>query len=74
MLVNFGGSLNDFNLPWRLIFVLSSTLLLFSPGRLPGGGPEGLVSGLPWLVLASKVLLESLSQSGYLRAGQAALA
>ena len=53
MLVNFDGSFNDLNLPGRLILVLSSTLRLFSPGRLPGGGgPEGLVSGLPWLVLA----------------------
>ena len=57
MLVNFGSSLNDLNLPWRLIFVLSATLRLFSPGRLPGGGPEGLVSGLPGLVVAPKVCL-----------------
>ena len=73
MLVNFDGSFNDLNLPGRLILVLSSTLRLFCPGRLPGGGPEGLVSGLPWLVLASKVLLEPLFQSRYLRAGRAAL-
>ena len=74
MLVNFGSSPYDFNLPWRLIFVLSSTLRLFSPGRLPGGGPEGFISGLPWLVLASKVLLEPLPQPRYLRVGRAALA
>ena len=74
MLVNFDGTFDDLNPPGRLIFVLSPTLRLVAPGRLPeGGGPEGLVSGLPWLVLASKVLLEPPSQSRYLRAGRAAL-
>ena len=68
MLVDFGSSLNDLNLPSGVQLYGCSLRV----GCL-GGGPEGLVSGLPGLVLASKVLIEPFSQPRYLRVGGAAL-